>query len=97
MFSPIVEHKPMQLRSVAGKWTLCPKRRAEIEHLQHILEQSRRKLQPEVMEAFMLLDEDKSKMLDMDELYEGFAALGISRTDRQVRKALAKLGGKGLV
>lgn len=55
------------------------------------LSKSRKKLKPDVLEAFALLDEDKSKMLDTEELNEGFAALGISKTDKQVRKVLTSV------
>ena len=59
------------------------------------LSKSKKKLKAEVIEAFELLDEDKSKMLDPDELNEGLAALGISKSDRQVRKVLAQINSAG--
>lgn len=59
------------------------------------LSKSAKKLDPAVREAFAVLDEDKSKMLDMDELNEGLAALGINRSDKQARKILAKIDEGG--
>jgi len=59
------------------------------------LTKSSKRVQPEVIKAFELLDADKSKMLDMDELNEGFVAMGISRSDKQVRKVLTKIDDGG--
>lgn len=59
------------------------------------LESRRKKLSVAVREAFDLLDEDKSKMLDADELNEGFAALGINKADKQVRKLLSSISSGG--